>query len=1512
MRRTVIVQRLRPVASRVVRVVGCLAVLFVVCALVLLVLPDCLAAQSAKPRDVQLHAAHFLARRGLHNRRAAEQLMQARKAHSALAASRVVSAGYASSLLSQPWQSLGPAQVFTAAYGNVTGRVTAIAADPSDITGNTVYVGTTGGGVWKSTNAAGPQSAVAFTPLTDDLPVFNDGNLASLSIGAVSVQPGGTGVVLAGTGDPNDALDSYYGAGLLRSGDGGLTWSLIQNSNDFAATGLTNFYFIGQAFAGFAWSTATPNLVVAAVSQSAEGQLVGANDLDSSGGLITSVAGLYYSIDAGQTWLLSTITDGPGQVIQTASIPLSSSGNPATAIIWNPLRKAFLAAVRFHGYYESPDGITFTRLTNQPGAGLTSVECPTNPNSPGLPACPVFRGALAVQPVTGDTFALTVDAYNVDQGLWQDLCQFGSGACASATIAFGQQLAATSLEDGSGKITNADYDLWLAAAPAAGDTLLFAGTTDIFRCDLNSGCAWRNATNTGTCAAAKVAPSQHAFDATFAAPLSLMYFGNDSGLWRTTDDVDQTQTPCSPDDAIHFQNLNGGIGSLAEVNAFAQDPSNSSILLAGLGVNGDAASTALAQLAWPQVLNEYGSYVAIDPTNSQNWYAQSSTGVGIDLCPNGISCNSATFGTPVIGYAQVGNDAYAAPQPSPFLLDPQGSGNMILGTCHVWLGPADGLSWSQANLLGDLYPGEGPDCDGNSFIQSLAASGAVSGHNGKAEFLYAGIIGIGYDGPSAYAGHLFQGLSSAAAPVPAMWTDLWGSPVANDPNGFNPQDFSISSVTSDPHDATGGTIYATVEGFSTLSYPTDLLYASTSGGANWTNITSNLPDAPANSLVIDPNDANTVYVALDTGVYITTSVSTCSTQNCWSVYGSGLPNSPVIQLSSFNHGGTALLRAGTYGRGIWQVPLITSQTPLASATAAPGTLTFAPQAIQTQSPSQTVTVTNTGATPLVVSQATAGGDFTASNSCTTAISDAGTCKVTVNFTPTAIGARMATLTIYANIPGGQITVPLAGSGVAGAAIVLSPTSVSFGSNLIGVATAPAQNVTISNTGGSTVNLQPAVVTGDFSITANTCSTSLAPNFGCTVALVFTPTASGTRGGTFSVTDSVGTQTATLTGTGLSAATDSISPTALSFAPQLVGSTSASQSVTLTNTGDSSLKLITIQISGNFQAVNGCGVSLIGHSTCAIAVSYTPASTGSETGILTITDIYGKPQSVALTGTGIAPAGISALPRSTNFGSWGVSSTSSPQSVTLSNSGGLPLTGLTFKASGDFGIIANSCSTSLNSGSNCAAQIVFSPTQSGPRAGGLTIASPSLPSPFEIPFTGNGLGFTFQADGSASSTVTAGQTANYLLQIIPASGSTGILSVTCSNPPVNSTCTVNPASVQISSGVTSTVAVNIATVANSSAAGRAPWTVVYALILPIGLWWPWSRRRSIPATVLTLATFFLFLILVPTGCGVSASGGGSTPPTNSDPSATPPATYAPIIIASGPGITQTVNLTLVVE
>ncbi len=274
------------------------------------------------------------------------------------------------------WTAAGPVAVHSQSYGLVTGRISSIALDPSDATGNGVFLGTTGGGVWKSQNAAATMAgSVQFLPLTDGLGALTGVPRAGISVGALTVQPGGTGVVLAGLGDPNDALDSYYGAGLLRSTDGGQTWSLIEHSVDFANNlSQQDYWFVGEGFAGFAWSSTNVQLVVAAVSQAYDATLVHAG-LD---GL--SSAGLYYSQDSGATWHFAQISDLNGMDVQGPQVGYTRpDGNAATAVVWNPVRRVFVAAVRFHGYYQSADGVTWTRLAAQPGSGLNVCSAGSRP-----------------------------------------------------------------------------------------------------------------------------------------------------------------------------------------------------------------------------------------------------------------------------------------------------------------------------------------------------------------------------------------------------------------------------------------------------------------------------------------------------------------------------------------------------------------------------------------------------------------------------------------------------------------------------------------------------------------------------------------------------------------------------------------------------------------------------------------------------------------------------------------------------------------------------------------------------------------------------------------------------------------------------------------------------------------------------------------------------------------------------------------------------------------------------
>ncbi len=1496
----------------------------------------CLRAQSAQPhanqsapaatRIAALHSAqtrHFLRGRSAANSISVARAMDAaRGQQAAMLRQQGLEPHFTS--LTTPWQPVGPAQVASASYGTVSGRITSIAIDPADPTGNTVYVGTTGGGVWKSTNAAGPAASVSFTPLTDTLPVFsaNAGNSAipSLSIGAVSVNEG---VVLAGTGDPNDATDSYYGGGLLRSTDGGQTWTLIQESHDGAAG---NHSWVGLGFAGFAWSTASPGTVVAAVSQAAEGTLVNAADQTNS------AMGLYYSTDSGATWQMSTILDGS----QTVQTPLPSGGDlggrAATAVVWNPVRQRFYAAIRYHGYYESPDGVTWTRLAVQPGTNLTLTNCPTAPGTTGSASCPIFRGALAVQPVTGDTFALTVDSGNNDQGLWQDVCNLSGTSCSTSDLTFSTRLNSAPLEEGSGStvIAQADYNLALASVAATEgatqDTLIFVGATDLYRCSLAAGCMLRNTTNAinGCAAPAGVAPAQHAIATLATAALPLIYFGNDGGIWRSTDGVNQQATPCSPDDATHFQNLNGGIGSLAEVVGFAQDPTQPGTLIAGLGANGTAAtSTALTTSVWPQISTGEGGMAAIDPANPLLWYVSTAAGVSIRQCASGPGCTAANFtGAPTIGYTQTGGDESLID--APWLLDPALTANVIVGTCRVWRGPADdGSLWSASNAISSLLGGpQNAACSGNNpVIRSLGAGGplssATAAQNAGSEVLYAGMAGA-LDGGGSEGGHIFAIAHAGTATSTTAWIDLTSSPVTNDnadAEQFNPGGFDVSSITADPHDATGQTVYATVMGFANNGINAPHIYRSTDGGAHWLNISANLPNAPANGLVVDPNDANTVYAALDTGVYVTTSVTTCPTENCWSIYGTALPNAPVVALEaapalSTDDGRQGELRAATYGRGIWQIPLVTAASAAQPAIQlSPATLTFSTQAVGTASAAQTITLTNTGTAALTVSQVTTSGDFNETDTCTTAaIAPNASCTIQVRFLPAATGARTGTLTVYGNVPGGQATASLYGTGSPAAAIVLNPITVTFAPTTINASSA-AQNITISNTGGTTITLQPPTVTGDFLLTANTCGATLDPSTGCTVSITFIPTASGTRAGTFTLTDAAGTQTASLSGTGVAPATDALSPVTINFGPQQLTTTSSPQQVTLTNSGDQPLTLISAQTaSAGFSIVNGCGNSLNGHSACAISVAFNPQVVGPVTGTLTVADEY-RTQTVALSGTGVAPPGVSLSPTTgLTFAATGVGIASAPQTVTLTNNGGIALQLQSPTLTGDFAIASssNTCGTMLAVGSACTMQVVFTPTAGGPRTGTLTIADNTPASPHTLQLSGTGVDFSLTTDGSASATIHSGQNAVFPLLLSSAANVPGTVTFSCSGVPANATCNVTPSSIAL--GNTSTLSVTVDTGVSTSADSGTRRVLWLAVLLPLGLL-TLRRGRGIPAAAL------LCLLLAIAGCGsgrIIPSSGGSGGSQPGGGTTTPSGTYNIAVSATSVGLTRTVSLTLVVQ
>lgn len=308
---------------------------------------------------------------------------------------------------------------------------------------------------------------------------------------------------------------------------------------------------------------------------------------------------------------------------------------------------------------------------------------------------------------------------------------------------------------------------------------------------------------------------------------------------------------------------------------------------------------------------------------------------------------------------------------------------------------------------------------------------------------------------------------------------------------------------------------------------------------------------------------------------------------------------------------------------------------------------------------------------------------------------------------------------------------------------LSTSGLTFGDQALGT-TSAAQNVTLTNSGLATLTITSIAPSSDFGQTT-ICGGSVAPSLSCTISVTFTPTATGTRTGSITITDdaSDSPQIISLTGTG-TAPSVSLSPTSLTFAKQLVGTTSKAKTVTLTNSGTASLTITSIASSGDFAQTSACPISpstLAAGANCTISVSFKPTAAGIRTGTLTITDnnngVTGSTQTVNLTGTGTV---VKLVPAGLNFGSVPVGTTSRAKKVTLTNAGSnsLAITSIAVKGadSHDFAE-TNTCGSSVAAGGSCVITVTFTPKATGTRTGVISVSDNGGGSPQVVTLIGTG-------------------------------------------------------------------------------------------------------------------------------------------------------------------------------
>lgn len=311
-------------------------------------------------------------------------------------------------------------------------------------------------------------------------------------------------------------------------------------------------------------------------------------------------------------------------------------------------------------------------------------------------------------------------------------------------------------------------------------------------------------------------------------------------------------------------------------------------------------------------------------------------------------------------------------------------------------------------------------------------------------------------------------------------------------------------------------------------------------------------------------------------------------------------------------------------------------------TVTPPLLQYSIQQVGTSSPPQTALLRNMGSSPLLISSIGVNGDFAETNNCGSSVPAAANCTFSVTFTPTGAWARPGSIQVQDDAAGSPHFINLSGIGSGGTA-ALAPASMVFPTQPVGTSSA-AQNIALTNSGNALLNITSIQATGDYA-QASSCPATLSPGSGCTISVIFAPTASGTRSGMLTVNDDAygSPQIVNLTGTG--STTANLSPMGLVFSSQPVGIASAAQTVTLTNSGKAALNIISVQATGDYAQTNTCPATLARGSSCTIRVTFTPTVSGACNGTLTVSDnAQGTPQIVNLTGVG-ADFSLTSSPRS---------------------------------------------------------------------------------------------------------------------------------------------------------------------------------------------------------------------------------------------------------------------------
>lgn len=688
------------------------------------------------------------------------------------------------------------------------------------------------------------------------------------SVGALAIAPSDDSVVYMGSGEGALSGDSYYGDGFYRSIDGGVTWQHVST------------LFTGQAVSAIAVDPSDAQHVYAATLRGRGGSHRTTSPTDAP-------YGVYESSDGGAHWTLRKGT--------------TNELHGATDLVIDPQDKNVLFA-SFWGdkIYKSTDG------------GSTWAAAMT-----GLPAGNFLEGgtrfSLGISHPEADAKATLYTGFD-----WWDASDAYHTARVFKSIDGGDHWSQTASGTGTNSIANycgtqCFYDNEVQPDPTRPNVVYVLGSYGynnspqsggVYR-STDGGVTWKNL-------GYDLHPDFHAF-AFQPTDTSHVVVGNDGGVWQSHTGGGRNAAS-APLSAVDWQDLNGQVDpntaalihstglAITQFSSIATVPLVPGQYWGGTQDNGTLRKS-VANSRWFDQASGDGGQVIVDQTtpNSANPSVPAyvfGTYTGTAIYRYDPSETNTFFGNEAIDGGIDPNDR--AEFYVPWIQNRGNVDQMFLGTYRVYRtddaeAPSSGeVTWRPVS--GDLTSG----CPGTA-------------PNGARGCLISA-VGMADGGDGVYAGTdegWIQVSPDAATANSPSWHRVGIGALPNRP---------VNQIAVDK--SNWRIAYAAYGGFGAATPGNSgHLFATTDGGGHWKNVGAKLPDSPVNSVVVDPSNSKTLYVATDVGAFLTTDGG-----KKWFALGSGMPKVAVWQLDFDASNG--VLVAGTHGRGAYTMTNATNRSAL--------------------------------------------------------------------------------------------------------------------------------------------------------------------------------------------------------------------------------------------------------------------------------------------------------------------------------------------------------------------------------------------------------------------------------------------------------------------------------------------------------------------------------------------------------------------------------------------------------